>query len=77
MTEWCVFWESEVVEDVVQQDIKEQKELEEQRRMEQMPKEAFETVGMGNQKSQMKTNNVRKIKQKQRIGDLDYEKTNL
>ena len=51
MTEWCVFWESETVEDVVQQDIKEQKDTGRKTANGANAKgKRSETVGMGNSK---------------------------
>ena len=58
---------TEVVEDVVQQDIKEQKELEEQRRMEQMPKGSIhERLAWGIKKSEMENQQRKKSKSKNR-----------
>lgn len=65
----------ETVEDVVQQDIKEQRALEEKRRTEQMPKgSVLKQLEWATQKSQIENQQRKKIKQIQRIGDLDYEK---
>ena len=56
---------TEVVEDVVQQDIKEQKELEEQRRMEQMPKgSVLKQLEWATQKSQIENQQRKKNKTK-------------
>ena len=58
---------TEVVEDVVQQDIKEQKELEEQRRMEQMPKgSVLKQLEWATQKRQMENQQHKKNKTKYR-----------
>ena len=58
---------TEVVEDVVQQDIKEQKELEEQRRMEQMPKgSVLKQLEWATQKNQMENQQRKKHKTKYR-----------
>ena len=55
----------ETVEDVVQQDIKEQKELEEQRRMEQMPKgSVLKQLEWATQKSQIENQQRKKNKTK-------------
>ena len=65
----------ETVEDVVQQDIKEQRALEEKRRMEQMPKgSVLKQLEWATQKSQIENQQRKKINKIQRIGDLDYEK---
>ena len=46
--------------------------------MEQMPKgSVLKQLDGQLKRARLKTNNVRKIKQIQRIGDLDYEKTDL
>ena len=56
---------TEVVEDVVQQDIKEQKELEEQRRMEQMPKgSVLKQLEWATQKRQIENQQRKKNKTK-------------
>ena len=58
---------TEVVEDVVQQDIKEQKELEEQRRMEQMPKgSVLKQLEWATQKRQMENQQHKENKTKYR-----------
>ncbi len=53
-----------VVEDAVQQDIQEQKALEEKRQMEQMPKGSIHERLAGQRKVKWRINSVRKIKQK-------------
>ena len=63
---------TEVVEDVVQQDIKEQKELEEQRRMEQMPKgSVLKQLEWATQKSQIENQQRKKNKTKDKQEELD------
>ena len=58
---------TEAVEDVVQQDIKEQKELKEQRRMEQMPKgSVLKQLEWATQKRQMENQQHKKNKTKYR-----------
>ena len=58
---------SETVEDVVQQDIKEQRTLEEKRRMEQMPKgSVLEQLEWATQKSQIENQQRKKNKTKNR-----------
>ncbi len=62
MTEWCVFWERNC-RGCGAAGYKEQKELEEKRRMEQMPKGSVLKHWNGNEKVRWKINSVRKIKQ--------------
>ena len=60
---------TETVEDVVQQNIKEQKALEEKRRMEQMPKESvLKQLEWATQKSQVENQQRKKNKTKNMIG---------
>lgn len=60
-------WGSETVEDVVQQDIKEQRTLEEKRRMEQIPKgSVLKQLEWATQKRQMENQQHKENKTKYR-----------
>lgn len=61
----------ETVDTAVQQDIQNEKVLEEKRRMEQMPKgNIHERLAWGMKKARWRINSVRKLNQKQRNGEI-------